>query len=497
MKSYFVLHSIVFATLLYIPFGYLYPPYCCAYEDQELNKLKRMELEDLLTHPVTSVSKCPESQFQAGAAVYVMTSGSIRRSGATNLPDLLRLVPGIQVARLDANKWAISCRGFNGRFSNKLKVLMDGRELYTSGFSGVLWSRHGIILKDIERIEIVRGPGASLWGTNAVNGVINIITKKASGTQGGHISSLVGNEEQSLEGRIGGRTGPNTFYRVHVKGRNGDSGGNTSVASHDGSKDARGGFRMDWEPLGRNEASFQGDVYAGSFDQTIALPETAVPSSWDNKEESIRKNGGNLNFRYARHHSHSSTTRFQLYYDRLLHDETVTRYTSGVVKGYLQHACNPLQGHELVMGMAIKMTRTGFENTDIVTFSDPTSTRTLYSGFIQDKIDLYEQILHCTLGTRYEYDEDWGDALEPTIRLVFSPNEMHTLWGSVSHAVRSPSVGARSSARNVSQPLSWDTEFPHAMRSRLISHILTIGTTTYARPPWTSPPWHRGYWTSA
>src|SRR3989440_12311208 len=177
-----------------------------------------MSVEDLMNMQVTSVSKRTQKVADAAAAVYVITQEDIRRSGATNIPEALRLAPGVQVARIDENKWAISARGFNGRFADKLLVLIDGRSVYTPLFSGVYWNVQDVMLEDVDRIEVIRGPGATLWGANAVNGVINIITKKASNTQKGIITADAGNELQASGGaRFGGKIGNSTYYRAYSK----------------------------------------------------------------------------------------------------------------------------------------------------------------------------------------------------------------------------------------------------------------------------------------
>src|SRR6202521_5721821 len=177
-----------------------------------------MSMEDLMNMQVTSVSKRTQKVADAAAAIFVITQEDIRRSGATSIPEALRLVPGLEVARIDQNKWAIGSRGFNGRFDNKLLVLIDGRSVYTPLFSGVYWNVQDVMLEDVDRIEVIRGPGATLWGANAVDGVINIITKSAKLTQGGLVTAEVGTEERTAEGaRYGGKVGDNVYYRAYTK----------------------------------------------------------------------------------------------------------------------------------------------------------------------------------------------------------------------------------------------------------------------------------------
>jgi len=206
--------SRVLVALLIMLFGW---PYGFA---QAVSKsdVTELSIEDLMEQKVTSVAKTEQAFSDTAAATFVITQDDLRRSGVTNIPEALRMVPGVQVARIDSNKWAITARGFNGRFANKLLVLIDGRTVYTPSFSGVYWETQDLVLEDIERIEVIRGPGASVWGANAVNGIINIITKSAEDTQGGLISLTAGDEERVIAGvRYGGPLGEQGYYRIYGK----------------------------------------------------------------------------------------------------------------------------------------------------------------------------------------------------------------------------------------------------------------------------------------
>src|SRR5213082_3549139 len=217
--------------------------------------ISRMSIEELMNVEVTSVAKRPQRVADAAAAVFVLTQEDIRRSGAASIPEALRMVPGLQVARIDENKWAIGSRGFNGRFDNKLLVLIDGRSVYTPLFSGVYWNVQDVMLEDVDRIEVIRGPGATLWGANAVDGVINVITKKAKATQSAIVTAGAGTEERAAGGvRFGSKLGDNTYYRAYTKYF--DWGPSaypiTGMTAHDGWDALRGGFRADWTPAGAN-----------------------------------------------------------------------------------------------------------------------------------------------------------------------------------------------------------------------------------------------------
>ena len=252
-----------------------------AQSQQSVPDVTALSREDLMNIQVTSVSKRTQKVADAAAAIFVITQEDLRRSGATSIPEALRLVPGLEVARIDENKWAIGSRGFNGRFDNKLLVLIDGRSVYTPLFSGVYWNVQDVMLEDIDRIEVIRGPGATLWGANAVNGVINIITKKAKATQGGLVTAGGGNEERgSVAARYGDKIGGDTTYRVYGKyfdwAPSQYANGGTA---NDGWEAQRGGFRADYTPAGSNSFTLQGDLYHSGYNETLTVPSFAAPYS--------------------------------------------------------------------------------------------------------------------------------------------------------------------------------------------------------------------------
>src|SRR5579863_6904799 len=224
--------------------------------------LTQFSLEDLMNVQVTSVSKKEQKLAKTGAAIFVITQEDIRRSGATNIPDLLRMVPGVDVARVDHNNWAVSIRGFNDVYANKVLVLIDGRSVYHPAFSGVLWFAQDVPLEDIERIEVIRGPGGTVWGANAMNGVINIITKSAKDTPGGLIVAGGGSDSQG-EGLVqyGGKIGQNGNYRVYGRyASEGKSDAATFAQPGDSKRTQEGGFRSDWNLTPRDLLTVQGEV---------------------------------------------------------------------------------------------------------------------------------------------------------------------------------------------------------------------------------------------
>ena len=243
--------------------------------------LTDLTLEELMSVTVTSASKRTEKLSETAAAMYVITQEDIRRSGANSIPEVLRMVPGMQVARIDGNKWAISARGFNGRFANKLLVLIDGRTVYSPLFSGVYWDAQDVLMEDVQRIEVIRGPGATLWGANAVNGVINIITKSANESQGGMISAGGGSKESPFgSARYGTQLDSNVFCKVYVKGFKVDNNITpTGTTSSDKWSMYRGGGSVDWNCSPNDLLTVQGDLYSGSTDHLLTLPLLFAPYS--------------------------------------------------------------------------------------------------------------------------------------------------------------------------------------------------------------------------
>ncbi len=399
-----------------------------------------MSLEELMKYPVTSVSKRPENLSEAPAAIHMITQEDIRRSGATSIPEALRLVPGLQVARVDAHTWAISARGFNDVFANKLLVVQDGRSVYTPLFSGVFWDVQDTMLEDIDRIEVIRGPGATLWGANAVNGVINIITKKARDTQGFLITSGAGTEERGFGGiRYGGKLSDSAFFRVYGKYFNRDD----SVLSNgadagDSAQMGRGGFRIDWEASDRNLFTFQGDVYRGSAGQIYTNATPGFPFVQTVRDD-FTVSGGNLLGRWAHTFSDSSDLKLQLYHDRTTRETAVFQERRDTYDLDLQHNFQLGERHNLVWGAGYRLSADKVANRFTVSLNDPQRRTQLFSTFAQDEITLLKDRLKLTLGSKFEHNDYTGFEIQPSGRLLWTPSEYQSVWGSISRAVRTPS----------------------------------------------------------
>jgi iron complex outermembrane receptor protein len=401
-----------------------------------------LTIEELMRVPVTSVSKRAEPWFEAASAVYVITSEDIRRSGATSIPEALRLAPGVHVARVDAHTWAISVRGFNSMFSDKLLVLIDGRAVYTPLFAGVFWDVQDTLLEDIDRIEVIRGPGATLWGANAVNGVINIITKSAPQTQGGTVSGGAGTEDQGFTSfRYGGRINDKTHYRVYGKWFTRDDGVfSDGTDGADNWYQGRGGFRIDWEPTGDDLLTLQGDIYGSNEGQTYrADPENPATEFSD----AIHANGGNFLGRWTRRLDAKSELTVQTYYDRTDRDLEQFVETRDTFDIEMDHRFALGSWNSITWGLGYRLTSNDVEDTATIMWDNDGLNLQLFSGFIQDQIAIVPHKLLLTLGSKFEHNDFTGFEVQPSARVSWTPTSRQTFWGAISRAVRTPAQSDR------------------------------------------------------
>ncbi len=386
---------------------------------------------------VVTVSKKPQKLSRSATAIFVITQEDIRRSGVTSIPEALRMVPGIQVARVDANKWAISARGFNGRFSNKLLVLMDGRTVYNPMFAGVLWENQDTMLEDIDRIEVIRGSGGTLWGNNAVNGVINIITKHTEKTQGSLTSIVGGTEEGILSLRHGGAQGQDFSYRIYTKIFNRDTAFNQQGA-HDDWRMFRSGFRADWNGSPRDTLFITGDLYAGQAGQQITVPNLVAPTFRSTVNEDSDIHGGNLLFRWTHEVSQDSDTTLQIFYDYFDRHETALNATINTFDIDFQHRFLLPFRQEIVWGAAYRYWEDKIPSTFVTTVFPDSQSFNLISGFLQDEIAIIPETLWFTIGSKLSHNDFTGIEVQPSGRILWSPITGHSLWAAVSRAVRVP-----------------------------------------------------------
>jgi len=367
--------------------------------------LTEFSIEDLMQIKVVSAAKVEQALQDTAAAVFVITADDIRRSGVTNVMEALRLAPGVEVAQIDSSRWAITIRGFNGRFANKLLVLIDGRSIYTSQFSGVYWEIQDLFLPDIERIEVIRGPGGSLWGANAVNGVINIITKNSKNTQGGLATLTAGNEERTIAGvRYGGKLGDHAHYRVY--GQFTERDGLATPDGHDAGDDwriSKSGFRLDWTPLAKDAVAIQGDYYDGHFDQNLVTPTLFSLYSKQQLSEA-NDSGGSLQARWEHQYSATSRMGLQVYYQYADRNDPLYIADSNTFDLDFQHNFALTDRQEMVWGLGYRHNQDHFTNTEFSAVSPNNFTTDLLSAFIQDQVDLIPEQLRLTGGVKVEHN---------------------------------------------------------------------------------------------
>lgn len=403
-------------------------------------RLTQLSLEELGNIKVTSVSKEPESVRRTPAAIYVITQNDIRRSGATSIPEVLRLAPGVEVARIDSDHWSVGIRGFvGGVLSDKLLVLIDGRSVYTPLYAGVYWDVQNVLLEDVDRIEIIRGSGGTIWGANAMNGVINIITKSAKETQGALVTVGGGNVD---DGTIGVRYGGNTKgfnYRLYGKGFTNGPEFHPNGNNFDEWRMAQIGFRTDWASKTQDDFTFQGDLYDEKAGEIGLINELSPPYQVISNARG-QFSGGNLVGRWKRALSGGSDVQVQAYYDHTNHfepDYGETRDTFDV--DFIHHLTLPKQ-QDFIWGLGARVSPGNFSQlVPTIDFEPHHQTDEIYSGFVQDVIPLAHDAVELTLGSKIEHNNYTGFELQPDARLLWTPSRRQTFWVSASRAVRTPS----------------------------------------------------------
>lgn len=394
-----------------------------------------------LQEVVSTVSRQKSTVGKSPAAVFVITNEMIRRSSARSIPEVLRMVPGVQVHRIDASKWAISIRGFSGRFANKLLVQIDGRSVYTPLFAGVFWDVQDVLLEDVERIEIIRGPGATVWGANAVNGVINVITKKAKDTQGVFVEAGGGSERGFTSARGGGEVGDNGWYRVYGKWFERDAGNGQGVNPADDWRMQRGGGRMDWELGDGTSFTLQGDYYEGASGVRGTVP-VALPTGTRTLNHDERTKGGNVLARLAQTIDDDTSWSLQTYFYYTHREFTVIglQEDRDTIDVDFQFRSSPWEDHSVICGVGYRYNQDDLQNTPFfIGFSPAERDYDLISGFIQDEVTLIDETLTFTAGSKFEHNDFTGFEFQPSVRLLWTPDETRSIWAAASRAVRTPS----------------------------------------------------------
>ncbi|MBN1395675.1 MAG: TonB-dependent receptor [Pirellulales bacterium] len=446
-----------------------------------------MDLEQLSRAPVvvpsmdiqvTSVTKEQSTVGRSAAAVFVITNEMIRRSGATCIPEALRMAPGLDVAHINSNTWAISARGFNGMYARQLLVLIDGRSVYTPVSSGVYWDVQDVLLEDVDRIEVIRGPGGTLWGANAVNGVINVITKKAADTQGAYVEAGGGTVERSFESaRYGGRIGETGYYRVYGKYFDRSPFYDPTGPAPDGWNQGRFGFRTDLDLDRAKDYSLtvQGDHYVG-IDGMSAGFTSLTPPYYEVRDGQIHNSGENVLARLTRTYDEDSNWTLQTYFDQFARE---TILNSEIVRTFdieFQYRFKLSERHKMTCGAGYRYINEECPSEDPFTASiqPPIQNTFVANQFIQDEISLVPERLDLIVGCKIEQNGYTGFEYEPNIRLLWTPDRKHTFWGAVSRAVRTPAVFERSLFSTAAPT----TTTPYFLR--ILGNQNSVSTTLFA-----------------
>jgi len=403
--------------------------------------LENFTLEQLVNVQVTSVSKKETDLFTSPAAIYVITQDDIHRMGVTSIPEALRMVPGMDVAQISGNQWAVSSRGFNGEFAQDMLVLIDGRTVYTPASSGVFWDSQDVVMEDLDRIEVIRGPGATLWGANAVNGVINIITKSAKETQGGMVATALSTEDQTITTvRYGGELATNLYYRVYAKYSNQPGlESSTGRGTPDDSSLFHGGFRMDYEPPTQNTFTFQGDYYIGNDGREVGQV-TLAPAAVVSVSTDEHNSGGNVLGRWTHTFSEDSEITLQTYYDHVQQGDGFGEEFRNTFDVDLQHRFALGPRNDIVWGAGYRYAEIDNTPSFDLTWTPESVGLQLGNVFLQDDITLVRNRLHFTLGSKFEYNSLIGLEIEPSVRLLWTPTTQQTVWAAVSRATRTPAL---------------------------------------------------------
>ena len=403
--------------------------------------LTSTSIEDLMNVQVTSASRKEQKLSKVAAAIFVITQEDIRRSGATNIPDLLRMVPGMDVAQINGSTWAIGARGFNQQFSNKLLVLVDGRSVYSQTFSGVFWDTLDIPLVDIERIEVIRGPGGTIWGANAVNGVISIFTKKAAETKGMLLQAGGGTTEQGFGTlQYGGNAGRDTDFRVyanyfnedHLLDLNGQSGA-------DGWHRLRSGFRTDSSMSPKDTLTVEGDISVGrEGEYGFELPAITAPGFVPVAEE-ISLADGSLETVWNHTYSDTSNSSLQFSYAQHRRDDPLNPELRNTYDLDYRDQFSWGSRQDIVWGLGYRYTDDRIGGSLTVAMNPPDRALQLFDSFVQDEIALVPDRFFLTVGSKFEHNDYTGFEVMPNVRASWSLSDHHMMWAAVSRALRAPS----------------------------------------------------------
>ncbi|MDX1949123.1 MAG: TonB-dependent receptor [Rickettsiales bacterium] len=411
---------------------------------EEIDRLVNMSAEEYDQLDIFSSSKRPEKVKEVAGSVYVLKSKDIKKAGITSIPEALRMVPGVQVSRTTANSWAISIRGFNRQFSNKLLVLIDGRTVYTPLFSGIFWDVQDYPIDDIDRIEVIRGPGGTLWGPNAVNGVINIISKEARKTQSSYAKTTIGSHENAVEARTAFRTDDFDYYRIYANHKEFSDFKRVGVqrSNDDNWHKGQAGFRMESV---YNKFTLQGDFYSGRRNSDLQMPTSSFPFT-RNEDLGEDFSGGNLMLKWNIPIGDVQST-LQTYVDYTYRDTLPILEQEIITYDFDWQFEYNTGRHNLTSGIGNRVINDNLGNTAHLAYRPESTNFNIFNTFIQDKISVIEDKLYLILGSKFDYNDFTNFEMQPNARVLYHINEDHSIWGAISRAIRLPSRGENSFER--------------------------------------------------
>lgn len=405
--------------------------------------LALLSIEELMEIEVFTASRGDQQLARTAAAATVLTSDDLRRAGVTTIPDALRLVPGMEVARMGTGKWAVTARGFNDQFANKLQVLVDGRSVYTPLFSGVFWDQLDLPMADIERIEVVRGPGASLWGANAVNGIVNIITRSAADDQGTRLTLGSGSVERLLaEASTAGQLGSAWHYRVFARGSDwGALGHPDDGMAHDAWRPYQGGFRLDGRASPTDSLTLQGGGYEAELEQTWFLSLSPAEVAARTVRATTPVSLQHLQARWTHGMAGGSDVNVRVAWERAERAETPVDGRTHILDTDIQQQLDIGTRHRVTWGLGYRRVWDHLSGSFAVAVDPPKRSYVQISAFAQSTTVLHPEVLELTLGSKVERFDLGGVAVQPNARLLWTPDSRRTLWAAISRAVRTPARG--------------------------------------------------------
>lgn len=407
-------------------------------------KQDEIDIEDLMKVQVTSLGKREQTLNEVPAAIYVVRGEDIRRMGVTSLPEALRGVPGMQVARSRSSTWAVSARGFSDNSANKLLAMIDGRSVYSPLHSGIFWDVQDTFLEDVDRIETIRGPGGSLWGSNAINGIVNVITKSAEHTQGAVLTGGGGTEERAFGGvRYGFKADDDLYLRVYTKYFARDEaalGTDPDEDATDGWWMGRAGFRGDWKAGDNDRVTFTGDGYTGQVRERGNNASLTSPTGSNPFDNRMDLSGGHFLVRWDHAIDATSDVTLQVYYERTQRDTELFDDLLHTADLDIQHHFRGSEVHDFVWGLGYRLYRSEFDGDFAIQVDPERRTDDLISAFVQDEITLVADRVKLTVGSKFEHNDYSGFEYQPTVRLAWKANAENTIWGAASRAVRTPSI---------------------------------------------------------